>query len=80
MTTKMAKETGNTTSADNNRAHSDKRSRKNKCSSSEKLGTGIRDRVAKKEGNRVCEKNEKGTRGSKSSIKESTGGYKETSR
>jgi len=47
MTTSVVKETGNTTSVGNNRAYSNRRSRKNKCNS-KKSGTGTRDRIAKK--------------------------------
>ena len=47
MTTSVVKETENATSVGNNSARSDRRSRKNKCSS-KKSGAGTRDRVAKK--------------------------------
>jgi len=47
MTTSVVKETGNAISASNNRACSDRRSRKNKYSS-KKSGAGTRDRIAKK--------------------------------
>ena len=43
--TSVAKEAGNTTSTGNNKAHSDRRSRKNKYSS-KKSGAGTRNRVA----------------------------------
>jgi len=44
----VAEEAGNTTSVGNNRTHSNRRSRKDKCSDSEKSEAGIRDRVAEK--------------------------------
>jgi len=47
-TTSIVEEAGNATSADDNRTHSDGESRKNKHNSSEKSGTGTRDRVAEK--------------------------------
>ena len=48
MTTSVAEKAGNATSAGNNKVCSDKGSRKNKHSSSEKSRIGTRDRVAKK--------------------------------
>jgi len=48
MTTSVAEEAGSTTSAGDNRTRSDRGSRKNKYSSSEKLEARTSDRVAKK--------------------------------
>ena len=48
MTTSVAEEAGNATSVGNNRTHSDRGSRKDKYSDSEKLEAGTRDRVAEK--------------------------------
>ena len=48
MTTSVTKKARNTISAGNNRAHSDERSRKDKCGSSKKSGTRTRDKAAKK--------------------------------
>ena len=48
MTTSVAEEAGNAISVGDNRTCSDGGSRKNKHSSSEKSGTGTRDKVAKK--------------------------------
>jgi len=49
MTTSVVEKAENATSVDNNRAHSNRGSRKNKCSSSEKSGVETRDTVVKKE-------------------------------
>jgi len=48
MTTSVTEEARNAISVGNNRTHSDRGSRKNKCSDSEKLEAETRDRVAEK--------------------------------
>jgi len=45
-----------------------------------RIGADIRKKSKNRKSNRVCRENEKGARGSRSSVEESTGEYEETSR
>jgi len=45
-----------------------------------RIGADIRKKRKNRKSNRVCRENEKGARGSRSSVEEGIGGYEETSR